>query len=169
MTDVLQDWDDTPNPNTGATAGTSAASQQTVTQLQGAANTAVRAINAPPATAEEPVAQLYFPTVLAFVTQHLAPTYRRSLSANSATWCPEWWKHAEAIARLEALWRSWEHLRLDPATGISVWFRDHADHHMAILLSADGPFKGCSPDKGHSQRLGPLPLTEPPNGMFDST
>jgi Domain of unknown function (DUF4913) len=70
---------------------------------------------------------------------------------------------------LEALWRSWEHLRLDPATGISVWFRDHADHHMTILLSADGPFKGCSPDKGDSQRLDPLPLTEPPTGMFDST
>lgn len=144
--------------------------KDTLTQLQGAANTAVRAVlDAPPVTAEEPATELYFPTVLAFVTQHLAPTYRRSLSANSATWCPEWWKHAEAIARLEALWRAWEHLRLDPATGISVWFRDHADHHMAILLSADGPFKGCSPDKGHSQRLDPLPLTAPPNGMFHST
>ncbi|WP_216666160.1 DUF4913 domain-containing protein [Actinomyces faecalis] len=27
--------------------------------------------------------------------------------------------------------RSWEHPRQDPATGMSVWLRDHADHHMA--------------------------------------
>lgn len=28
---------------------------------------------------------------------------------------------------MEALWRAWEHLRLDGATGISVWFKDHAE------------------------------------------
>jgi len=86
--------------------------------------------------------------------------YRRPLGGQGVTWCPEWWRHAEAIARLEALWRAWEHLRLDPATGMSVWFRDHADHHMGVLLSADGPFKGCKPDK-HGERLEPLPLTLP--------
>lgn len=33
-------------------------------------------------------------------------------------------------------------LRQDPTTGISVWFRDHADHHMAVLLDPDsGPFE----------------------------
>jgi hypothetical protein len=111
--------------------------------------------------------ELYYPDVEVFVRELLAPTYRRSLSANSLTWCPEWWRHAEAIARLEALWRAWEHLRLEPATGMSVWFRDHADHHMAVLLSADGPFKGCSPEKGHAQdRLAPLLSTPAPPGLF---
>jgi hypothetical protein len=43
-----------------------------------------------------------------------------------------------------------------------VWFRDHADHHMAVLLSAEGPFKGCKPD-AHGERLKPLPLTVPPD------
>ena len=86
--------------------------------------------------------------------------YRRPLGGQAVTWCPEWWRHAEAIARLDALWRAWEHLRLDPATGMSVWFRDHADHHMAVLLSADGPFKGCKPDKGHAERLPAFPLTD---------
>ncbi|MBA3807277.1 MAG: DUF4913 domain-containing protein [Solirubrobacterales bacterium] len=110
---------------------------------------------------------LYYPDVETFMRELLAPTYRRSLSANSLTWCPEWWRHAEAIARLEALWRAWEHLRLDPATGMSVWYRDHADHHMAVLLNADGPFKGCSPEKGHAQdRLAPLDSTPAPNGLF---
>jgi hypothetical protein len=57
--------------------------------------------------------------------------------------------------------------RLDPATGISVWFRDHADHHMAVLLDSDGPFKRCSVEKGHSERqLDPLPLVDPPAGLF---
>lgn len=69
-------------------------------------------------------------------------------------------------ARLDALWRAWEHLRLDPATGMAVWFRDHADHAMAVLLDPDGPFKGCSPTNGHSTRLEPLPLDDPPDGLF---
>jgi hypothetical protein len=95
--------------------------------------------------------------------------YRRPLGGQHVTWGPEWWKHAEAIARLEALWRAWEHLRLDPATGVSVWFRDHADHHMTVLLSADGPFKGCKPKEGHGDRLEAFPLTPPPIELFDSS
>ena len=66
----------------------------------------------------------------------------------------------EGIPRLEALGRAWEYLRLDARTGMSVWFRDHADHHMTVLLSAEGPFKGCKPD-GHGERLKPLPLSAP--------
>ena len=115
--------------------------------------------------ADEPPA-LYYPNVEVFVREQLAPTYRREFGAPHRTWCPEWWRHAEAIARLEALWRAWEHLRLDPATGISVWFRDHADHHMSVLLDADGPFKGCSPDRGHGTRLDPIPHADAPAGMF---
>lgn len=111
--------------------------------------------------------QLYYPTLDAFVRDLLAPTYRRHIDGRNRSWCPQWWRHAEAIARLEALWRSWEHLRLDPATGTSVWLRDHADHHMNVLLDADaGPFKYCTPDRGHTSRLDPLPLVEPPQGLF---
>ena len=80
----------------------------------------------------------------------LFPVYRRSILGHDRVWCPQWWRHAEAVARLESLWRAWEHLRQDAATGLSVWFRDHADHHMTILLDADGPFKGC--DGHHSDR-----------------
>ncbi len=118
---------------------------------------------------KEAAPELYYPDVVAFVTEQLVPMYRRPLGGQGVTWCPEWWRHAEAIARLEALWRAWEHLRLDPATGMSVWFRDHADHHMAVLLSADGPFKGCKPKDGHGDRLDPFPLKPPPSGLFDAT
>jgi len=114
--------------------------------------------------------QLFYSSVEEFVREQLAPMYRRALDGTQRTWCPEWWRHAEAISRLEALWRAWEHLRLDPATGISVWFRDHADHHMTVLLDSDGPFKRCSVTKGHSERqLDPLPLVDSPSGLFATT
>jgi hypothetical protein len=57
------------------------------------------------AGAEEPVALVY-PTVEAFVREQLAPMYRRAVDGGAMTWCPEWWRHAEAISRLEALWRA---------------------------------------------------------------
>ena len=85
----------------------------------------------------------YYPTLPDWVQEWLLPVYRRSISGHHRTWCPQWWRHDEAVTRLDALWRAWEHLRLDPATGLSAWFRDHADHHMTILLDADGPLKGC--------------------------
>ena len=116
--------------------------------------------------AEPPVPRLYYPSVDVFVRDQLAPSYRRNLDGRNRTWCPQWWRHPEAIARLEALWRAWEHLRLEPATGMSIWLRDHADHHMTVLLDPDGPFKGCSPEKGHGERLDPLPLEDAPPGLF---
>ncbi len=125
-----------------------------------------RALVSPPPAAEEAEApELYYATLPAFVSQQLVPMYRRPLGAQGVTWCAEWWRHTEAIARLEALSRSWEHVRLDPATAMSIWFRDHADHHMTVLLSADGPFKGCKPNQ-HGERLEPFPLHPPPNGLF---
>ncbi|MGI8411545.1 MAG: DUF4913 domain-containing protein [Solirubrobacteraceae bacterium] len=115
-----------------------------------------------------PAAELYYATLEVFVDAYLLDVYRRPVSSTASTWCPQWWRHAEAIVRLEALWRSWEHLRLDPATGMSVWLRDHADHHMAVLLSSDGPFKGCT-EKNHAERpLRPLPSSPAPEGLFAS-
>jgi len=122
-----------------------------------------RASGAVPAPAP---AELYYATVEAFVRDFLVLTYRRPVSATSATWCAQWWCHPEAVLRLEALWRSWEHLRQDPTTGSSVWLRDHADRHMGVLLSSDGPFKGCTPEKHSERPLAPLPVTDAPEGMF---
>jgi hypothetical protein len=109
---------------------------------------------------------LYYLTLAEWVSEWLLPVYRRSVLGHDRVWCPQWWRHAEALARLEALWRAWEQLRHDPATGVSVWFRDHADHHMTVLLDADGPFKGC--DSRHSEHpLSQLPHDPPPEGMFE--
>ena len=50
---------------------------------------------------------------------------------------------------------------------MSVWLRDHLDHHIAVLLSSDGPFKGCKPDQ-HGERLKPFAVAPPPAALFDT-
>jgi hypothetical protein len=115
-----------------------------------------------PAPGVEPAA-LHFPTLPAFVA-HFVTWYRREVfDSHELTWCPQWWRHPEAVVRLEATWRSFEALRQDPATGISVWLRDHADVHMAQLMSPAGPFRGCHARDGHtSDPLPALPVVDPP-------
>ncbi len=70
------------------------------------------------------------------------------------------------MIRLEALWRAWEHLRQDPATGMSVWWRDHPNHHMTVLMSPEGPFADAEGDTNQNKAGEPLPYVEPPEGMF---
>lgn len=137
-------------------------------QLQAAAEHALQAqIAATVAAAEQAPPELVFGSVEEFVAEKLARTYRREVTESKHRhWCPQWWLHEEAISRLEALWRSWEHLRLDPALGMSVWWRDHADHHMAALFDADGPFKSCSVRGGHRDSIPPLPLIAPDPALF---
>ena len=57
----------------------------------------------------------------------------------------------------------WEHLRLDGATGSSTWWIEHADHHMPILMSPEGPF-AKSEDKNNAGE--PLPYEAPPVELF---
>lgn len=99
-----------------------------------------------------------------FVREFLIVTYRREVSPKGEfRWDPQWWMHPEAVARLDALWRTWEHFRGDGATGMSVWWRDHADHHMGVLLSPLGPFAKSS---GTTDPGDALPYTAPPPGLF---
>jgi Domain of unknown function (DUF4913) len=83
-----------------------------------------------------------------WVSSYFRPMFIRPLGGEFR-WCPQWRAHPEAVTRLTALWRSWEVFRLEPATGISDWFRDHLDHHLPILLGARGPFFQCDPQSGH--------------------
>ncbi len=114
----------------------------------------------------EPVT--HYKNVVEFVDAYLRHVYQRQVSdTTDAVWCPEWWAHHEAVARLDAVWRAWEHFRLNRRTGLSEWFIDHADPHMGKLLDPAGPFKYCSARHGHRKLLAPLPLTTPPAGLFD--
>jgi hypothetical protein len=110
-----------------------------------------------------------YPSLERFVSDYLLPLYRRAVSGQGTTWCAEWWRHPEAWVRLDAIWRAWEYLRLDPATGISTWLRDHADPHMAVLLSSNGPLRGCKPELHSPRPLAPLPSTAIPDGVPDPT
>lgn len=116
------------------------------------------------AAGEEAPPPLYYGSTNEFVRDYLRHVYKRRINGQNTFWSPRWWASAEATARLEALWRAWEHLRLDPATGPSVWWRDHADPHMSVLLSSAGPFSKEIDVK--ATILEPLPHEEPPEGLF---
>jgi hypothetical protein len=123
--------------------------------------------DAPSADTEAP--EPYYSSMLEWFEGWLRPMYRRSTMGDRRDWCPQWWQHEEAVSRLDALWRAWETLRLDPGTGLSVWWRDHADHHMAALLDPDGPFKQCGQDGHQDDSPAMLAHTAPPPGLFDQT
>jgi hypothetical protein len=96
---------------------------------------------------DQKTAELVYGSAEEFLHEQLLPTDVRDVDGRAAKWCIEWYYHPEAVTRVEALWRAWEHLRLDSATGISVWWRDHADHHTSVLLDPRGPFYKCDMQK----------------------
>ncbi|MDF1480337.1 DUF4913 domain-containing protein [Leifsonia sp. H3M29-4] len=123
-------------------------------------------LDAPTPENPEGAPELRFATLPDFVEQYLVLIYQRDLDIASNRWCTKWWYHAEAIARLEAMWRAWELLRLDPGEGGSNWWLSHADPHMRVLLSENGPFRHCR--KGlHAEdgRLSPLPVEVVPDDL----
>lgn len=98
-------------------------------------------------TAEPEPRKTYYANLDDFVRLYLREAYARPINGRTRVWAAEWWKYPEAVSRLDALWRAWEHLRLDPSAGMSVWYRDHADHHMATLMDPDGPFCSSRPER----------------------
>lgn len=99
--------------------------------------------------------------------EYLIGAYRRRIDGHNRLWAANWWEYDEAVIRLDALWRAWEKLRQDPSTGMSVWWRDHADHHMSVLFSPDGPFAGAKESYENRNKKGePLPYTAPPDELF---
>jgi hypothetical protein len=137
----------TPNP-AGHGAGRSAGETDT---------------NAAAAAAPKPV-EPFFDNLLAFVQEGFAPVYCRATSP-TLRWCAQWWDHAEALYRLEALWRTWELYRLEPRLGIASWLRDYLDPQLAALMDPTGPFAQCT-DERHSP-VRPLRTAPPPEGYFD--
>ncbi|MFP5368913.1 MAG: DUF4913 domain-containing protein, partial [Actinomycetes bacterium] len=67
----------------------------------------------------EPEPELVYSNAVEFFADLLAQSYVREVNEGAASaWCPEWYKHPEALIRMEAIWRAWEHLRLEPALGV---------------------------------------------------
>lgn len=98
-----------------------------------------------------------------WVAKVLVPVYGRE-PGSLAPWCPQWWEHPEAIARLHGLWLAWQELT-DPETGgrlgPALWHRDYLDPCMAQLRDAAGPFSACmvTPNKPQHRLLAP-PMVE---------
>ncbi|TDT93352.1 uncharacterized protein DUF4913 [Streptomyces sp. 846.5] len=101
-----------------------------------------------------------------WVAEVLVPTYLRE-PASPAPWCPKWWEHPEAVARLHGLWLAWQELT-DPATGgrtgPGVWHRDYLDPCIAQLRDPQGPFSACmvTDNKQQHRLIPPPPLADSP-------
>jgi len=121
-----------------------------------------------PATTPQASAKLRFPTVEAWVHGMFLPMFGWRVDGQRWHWCPQWWRHAEAIWRLELLWRSWEVNRL-AATGMSAWSVE-VDRHIHELLGDDGPFRQCrnaADDRGARHADLPPATAEPaPDGWW---
>jgi hypothetical protein len=85
--------------------------------------------------------------LIEWVHRHVTAVIARPLRGDLA-WCPQWWDHAEAIFRFEALRRAWTELAAEPGAAMSVWIREHLDPCLRELLHPLGPFADCS----HSER-----------------
>lgn len=99
-----------------------------------------------PGSSASGAGELRYATLEAWVNEYFLPTFKRPIGGE-IRWCNEWLQHAEAITRLEALWRSWEHLRLDPALGMATWLANHLDPQLTALHSRSGTFAQCQPDR----------------------
>ncbi|MFI5501134.1 DUF4913 domain-containing protein [Nocardia asteroides] len=110
---------------------------------------------------EEPAPQLRFENAREFVESYVVQVYAREVivrgSEQRLRWCPQWWEHAEVMARMEVLWRAFEHLRQGKGTEPSEFWLLHLDPHMSRILDTEGPFKYCSVAGGHTEKLLPLP------------
>jgi len=119
------------------------------------------------AAEEEPPKKPQFETVEDFVAHFVIPFYIRDVAA--ARWCRQWWEHEEAASRLEALWQAYEGARSSTDAGaFSAWWRSEADHHMGVLYSDTGPFRGCNARADVHVAQTPQLFTLPPVGMFTS-
>jgi hypothetical protein len=103
-----------------------------------------------------------------FVWDFLTHVYAHPVRAQDTSWrwCARWWEHPEAVSRLEALWKAFEVLRLDPGTGASTWWRDYADPTMAALTASSGTFAKCS-DTTHVTPPS-LPMEKPSDWLLQS-
>jgi hypothetical protein len=94
-----------------------------------------------------------FPAFLEWVEEHLSVVEYTHSDKSTAAWCPEWWKHPEAVERLWACFEAREQARQDAAAhmdALSDWWLTHWDRHAAILLDAKaGPFRRCDRNLGH--------------------
>ncbi|WP_331766012.1 DUF4913 domain-containing protein [Embleya sp. NBC_00896] len=104
-----------------------------------------------------------FPSLEAFVSGYIAPIFPIDPSRDVHAWCPDWWRHPEAVVRLSAMWEAFEASGTeDPWAGLERWYRD-ADLHLAELRDpVSGTFSRCSPTHGHTEATAAMPTRPAP-------
>lgn len=111
-------------------------------------------------------AELFYPSVDEFVTDRFIHLVGRPAPDSGRVWCEEWYRHAQALSRLDSIWRAWEVLRYDGGLGISTWWVQHVDPNLAALMDpVDGPFARCN-EGHHPDSVEPLPHVPAPKGLF---
>lgn len=99
---------------------------------------------------QEPV-PLQYSSVADFVERYVCYIYNRPLSTARTHWCPQWWCHAEAVEAFTALWQTWEHMRCNEGP---AWMAKYKTYYFYAIMDQitgpEGPFHGCSPQKGHN-------------------
>ena len=118
-----------------------------------------------PSNAPEPEDQppLFYGNVDQFVREVVVTTFRRRVGPQAKhRWAADWYRNAEAVMRLDAMWRAWEHARHE-AAGMAEWLHDVADLQMTILLDPEGPFRSAQDSNGPDE---PLPYEQPSAHLF---
>lgn len=104
-----------------------------------------------------------------WVRDHVASLLERKIPQNQGRlrWCRSWWMHPEAIARFDALRRSWiEAITADEGNALVVYY-EHLDRQLSSLMDEQGPFGACAGGEHRPDRqLGRLGQCDPPPAYF---
>ncbi len=145
-----------------STAGAHTTTQEQLVARLARVEAQLEDLTVPPAAS--PPAEPFFSDLESWVRERFAPMYGRAVGGE-LRWCAQWWQHAEAISRLEALWRAWEVLRLDAGLGMAIWYVQYLDPQLNVLCSNRGPFARCKPDHHEPDRG--LSVEPAPAGTWD--
>lgn len=80
-------------------------------------------------------------------------------------WCRKWWLHPEAIARFEALRRTWAASVTEEGAAMVIYF-EHVDAMLNVLCGENGPFSGCTGGDHGGGRAGALQQDTPGEDYF---
>ncbi|MEU4377075.1 DUF4913 domain-containing protein [Pseudonocardia alni] len=118
---------------------------------------------------EEPDTGLDMRELVPWVRDHIAQLLERRLPQNKGQlrWCRSWWLHPEAIARFDALRRSWtEAIATGEGNALATYY-DHLDRQLATLMDEHGPFSACEGGRHGTERfVTKLGQLDPPPEYF---
>lgn len=122
-----------------------------------------------PPEPEEPDTGLDMRELVPWVRDHIAQLLERRLPQNKGRlrWCRSWWLHPEAIARFDALRRSWtEAIAAGEGNALATYY-DHLDRQLATLMDEHGPFSACEGGRHGTERfVTKLGQVDPPPEYF---